>query len=106
MPAATFCAVLDQPFDPHVGIERAKERFRDRQARNDDRVAAVHHAAEPRIGRDDGDGGYVTSLAQILGKGRADERLEIEAGQAPAGREIGAAVTFFDLDSGGHVSTR
>ena len=51
-PASTPGAVLDQPLDLHLGIERAEEGFGDRQAGDDDRLAAVHHPGEARLGRE------------------------------------------------------
>ena len=71
-------AVLDQPLDRDVGVERAEERLGDRQPRDDDRVAAVHHAGEPRVGRDHRGGGDVAPRPQILGERRGDEGVEIE----------------------------
>ena len=75
---------MDKGFDRHSRVERAKERGRDRQARDDDRVAAVHHAGEPCAG---GDHAFRRDVmptawqagAKVFVQRSPDEALEVEA---------------------------
>ena len=93
-------AILGAALDRHIGVERAEEGFGDRQAGDDDRVAAVHHAGEARVGRDHRRGGDVARLAQILGERGGDEGVEIEAvegkGHAAALKRKGGGVSPWD----------
>ena len=77
--------VLGEPLDLAAGIERPEEGLGERQAGRDDRLAAVHHPAEPRLGRDHRRRRDVAPLAQILGEGRADEGVEVETGECETG---------------------
>ena len=45
-------AVLDQPLDLDLRIERAEKGLGDRQAGGDDRLARRHHAVEARVRRE------------------------------------------------------
>jgi hypothetical protein len=72
-------AVLRQPLDRDIGIERAEERLGDRQPRHHDRIAAVHHPREHRIGGDHRVGSDIPRPAQILGERGGDESVQIEA---------------------------
>ena len=83
--------LLDQRIDLHLGIERTKERRGHRQARDHDRIAAVHHPRKPRVFGDHALAGDIVPaagqpLAQILGQGGADEGGQIEGGQIDAGK--------------------
>ena len=75
----SLLAILDQPLDLHLGIERAEESFGDRQPGDGDRVTAVHHAGKHRIGGDHSGGSDVTLVAKVLGKRGGDKGVEIEA---------------------------
>src|SRR3546814_18116875 len=59
-------------------IERAEERLGDREPGDGDRVAAVHHAREARVGGNYRRGRDVAAGAQILGERGRDEGVEIE----------------------------
>jgi hypothetical protein len=73
-------AVANERFDLHPGIERAEEGLGDRQAGGDDRLAAVHHPREARVGRDHRLRRDVAGLPQVLGQSLADESVEVETG--------------------------
>ena len=72
-------AVLNQPLEGNIGIERAEERFGDAKASDGDRVTAVHRALEHRVARDHRGRGDIAAIAQILGQGRRDEAIKVEA---------------------------
>ncbi len=76
--------------DGDSGVEMAKKGGGDRQAGDGDRIAAVHHPGEARIGGDDAFGGDVMAaagqaLAEVFGKGGGDEGGEVEAGEGEGG---------------------
>jgi hypothetical protein len=67
-------AVLGEPLDLDLRVERAEEGLGDRQPGDDDRLAAVHHPGEARVGGDHRRGRDVAALAQILGQGGSRRR--------------------------------
>ena len=72
-------AILHQPLDANLGIKRAEKCLGDRQAGDDNRIAAVHHADEPGVRRNDRGRGDVAASAEIFIQRRGDEGVEIES---------------------------
>ena len=100
-------AFLDQDLDPGIRVEHPENRLRDRKPGDDDRLAAIHHPHETRVGGDDGGGADIAPLAHILGKRLGDEAAEIEAVELPVLRRHSLSVPlsapwhkFRDSDSG------
>ena len=85
-------AIAHQHFEGAIRVEVAEECFGQREPRDDDGIAAVHHPGEARVCRDDALRGNVPpaageALTQVLGERFADELGEVEAGEGELGHQ-------------------
>ena len=72
---------VNQHLNLHRRVQMAKERHRNRQPRDNDGIAAVHHPGKPHVG---GDNALRSDVAarwpEIFGKRGRNESLHIESG--------------------------
>ena len=97
VPGATRSPSVASISISHPGVEVAEEGGGQRQAGDGDRLAAVHHPGEARLGRDDALGGDVApaagqALAQVLGQRGDDEGRRSKPASSKSGRGKGVVM--------------
>ena len=85
-PGRNLLPLAHQHGDFHGGIELAEKSGGNRQARDHDRIAAVHHAGKARLRRDHAFRGNIAPAAgqaeaEVFRQGGSDKAIEIETGE-------------------------